>query len=140
MRQVPGPAELQGDGTELRTRRPPAVDLNDGAGELGGGALGVVLPLEDAVEELSALAELHDEVQAIIVLAHLAQPQHPTVAELRHAVRDLHFPARRPRRARRGAAAGASAGSSCLLDYTVMYSLQDYTILFLGVIFRITFD
>ena len=92
MWKVPGPAELQGDGTELRARRPPAVELNDGAGELGGGALGVVLPLEDAVEELSALAELHDEVQAIIVLAHLAQPQHPAVAELRHAARDLHFP------------------------------------------------
>ena len=92
MWKVPGPAELQGDGTELRARRPPAVDLDDGAGELGGGALGVVLPLEDAVEELSALAELHDEVQAIVVLAHLAQPQHPAVTELQHVARDLHFP------------------------------------------------
>ena len=67
-------------------------DLDDGAGELGGGALGVVLPLEDAVEELAALAELHDEVHAVVVLARLAQPHHPALAELRHAARDLHLP------------------------------------------------
>src|SRR5688572_25268113 len=66
-------------------------DLDDGAGELGGGALGVVLPLEDAVEELAALAELHDEVHAVVVLARLAQAHHPAPARLRHAPRDLHL-------------------------------------------------
>jgi hypothetical protein len=39
-------------------------DLDDGASDIGGGALGVVPPRDDAVEELAALAELHDEVDA----------------------------------------------------------------------------
>ncbi|KAL5205355.1 hypothetical protein ABZP36_033564, partial [Zizania latifolia] len=43
----------------------------DGAGELGGGALGVVGASKDAVEELAALTELHDEVDAIGVLVEL---------------------------------------------------------------------
>jgi hypothetical protein len=37
-------------------------DLSDGAADLGGGLLGVVAAGEDAVEELAALAELHDQV------------------------------------------------------------------------------
>ena len=48
-------------------------DLDYGAGDIGGGALGVVSPRDDAVEELAALAELHDEVDGALVLARLPQ-------------------------------------------------------------------
>jgi hypothetical protein len=67
-------------------------DLDDGASELGGGALGVVPAREDAIEELAALAELHDEVHPVGVLAGVAEPHHGA-PELRHAPRDLHLPA-----------------------------------------------
>uniref|UniRef100_A0A0D9ZES0 Uncharacterized protein n=1 Tax=Oryza glumipatula TaxID=40148 RepID=A0A0D9ZES0_9ORYZ len=43
--------------------------LDDGARDGGGGALGVVAPRDDPVEELAALAELHDEVHVVLVLA-----------------------------------------------------------------------
>jgi len=66
-------------------------DLDNGAGELGGGAFRVMLALEDAVEELATLAELHDEVHTFVVLARLAQAHHPARAGLRHAPHDLHL-------------------------------------------------
>ena len=69
-------------------------DADDGAGELGGGALGVVAAGEDAVEELAALAELHDEVDAVGVLAGVAEPHHGVGAgaEGGDAAEDLHLP------------------------------------------------
>jgi hypothetical protein len=48
-------------------------DLDDDAGDIGGGALGVVPLRDDAVEELAALVELHDEVDGALVLARLPQ-------------------------------------------------------------------
>jgi hypothetical protein len=48
-------------------------DLDDSAGDIGGGTLGVVPPRDNAVEELAALAELHDEVDGALVLARLPQ-------------------------------------------------------------------
>jgi hypothetical protein len=48
-------------------------DLDDGVGEIGGGALGVVPPRDDAVEELTTLVDLHDKVDDALVLARLPQ-------------------------------------------------------------------
>jgi len=61
-------------------------DLDDGAGE-------VVLMLEDAVKELAALAELHDEVHVVVVLARTPRAGTPPCprACFRHAPRDLHL-------------------------------------------------
>ncbi|RDX74389.1 hypothetical protein CR513_45876, partial [Mucuna pruriens] len=43
-------------------------NLSDGAGNVGSGALAVVSPGDNPVEELAALAELHDEVDVLVVL------------------------------------------------------------------------
>jgi hypothetical protein len=65
-------------------------DLDDGAHDAGGGALGVVPPGDDAVEELAALADLHDEVHGVRVLERLAQAHHVGVG--RHRPHDGHLP------------------------------------------------
>jgi hypothetical protein len=66
-------------------------DGDDLAAERGSGALGVVSPGEDAVEELPALAELHDEVDRVAVL--VGAPELDDVAVSREVVHDLHLPA-----------------------------------------------
>ena len=48
-------------------------DLDDRPRDGGGGALGVVPAGDDPVEEFAALAELHDEVDGIVVLTGLAE-------------------------------------------------------------------
>lgn len=64
-------------------------DLHDGAHDGGRGALGVVPSGHDLVEELAALADLHDEVHGLVVLEHVPQPDH--VGVLRQAAHDLHL-------------------------------------------------
>ena len=59
--------------------------------ERGGGALGVVAPGDDPVEELPALAELHDEVDRVAVL--VGAPELDDVAVAREVVHDLHLAA-----------------------------------------------
>ncbi|WVZ69614.1 hypothetical protein U9M48_018379, partial [Paspalum notatum var. saurae] len=66
-------------------------DGDDLAAERCGGALGVVAPGDDAVEELPALAELHDEVDGVSVLVCAAELDDVAVA--REVVHDLHLPA-----------------------------------------------
>jgi len=66
-------------------------DGDDLAAERGGGALGVVALGDDAVEELPALAELHDEVDRVPVL--VGSPELDDVAVAREVVHDLHLPA-----------------------------------------------
>jgi len=69
-----------------------AVDDGDYlAAERRGGALGVVAPGDDAVEELPSLAELHDEVDRVAVL--VGAPELDDVAVAREVVHDLHLPA-----------------------------------------------
>ena len=66
-------------------------DGDDLPAERGGGALGVVPPGDDAVEELPALAELHDEVDGVAVL--VGAPELDDAAVAREVVHDLHLPA-----------------------------------------------
>ncbi|BAS75068.1 Os01g0832450, partial [Oryza sativa Japonica Group] len=66
-------------------------DLHDGAGDIGGGALRVVAPRDDAVEELPAFAELHDEVHGALVLARL--PQRHDAGALGEVAHDGDLPA-----------------------------------------------
>uniref|UniRef100_A0A804LJV8 Uncharacterized protein n=1 Tax=Zea mays TaxID=4577 RepID=A0A804LJV8_MAIZE len=66
-------------------------DHDDGAGDIGGGALGVVPLRDDAVQELAALAELHDEVDGALVPARL--PQGHDARALGQVAHDGHLPA-----------------------------------------------
>ena len=66
-------------------------DLDDSACDQGGSAFGVVPPRHDAVEELPALAELHDEVHGIVVLVGV--PERDDVGVLGEVAHDLHLPA-----------------------------------------------
>jgi hypothetical protein len=66
-------------------------DLDDGANDGGGLALCVVSAGDDAVEELAALADLHDEVDGVSVLERLAQAHDVRVR--RHGAHDGHLPA-----------------------------------------------
>ena len=65
-------------------------DLHDGADDAGGGALRVVAARDDAVEELAALADLHDEVHGVAVLEGLAQAHDAGV--VRQGAHDGHLP------------------------------------------------
>ncbi|BAS95569.1 Os05g0585601, partial [Oryza sativa Japonica Group] len=71
-------------GLEVPVHDPHGVaavdDGDDLPAEGGGGALGVVAPGDDAVEELAALAELHDEVDGVAVLVGAAQLDDVAVA------------------------------------------------------------
>jgi len=58
--------------------------------ERRGGALGVVPAGDDAVEELPALTELHDEVDGVAVL--VGAPELDDAAVAREVVHDLHLP------------------------------------------------
>lgn len=65
-------------------------DFDNGSGDGGGGALGVVATRHDTVEELAALAELHDEVNGIVVLVRVLQRHNVRVfGQVPH---DLHLP------------------------------------------------
>jgi len=48
-------------------------DLHNRPSDSGSSALGVVTASDDPVEELAALAELHDEVNRIVVLTGFAE-------------------------------------------------------------------
>jgi hypothetical protein len=71
-----------------------AHDIDDGAEDGRRGALRVVPARDDAVEELAALAELHDEVHGAggVLAAGLAEPHHGAAAAGRHAPHDGHLP------------------------------------------------
>ena len=64
-------------------------DLDDGAEERGGGALGVVALGDDPVEELPAGAELHDEVHRALVLVGALELHDAGLAG--EVVHDLHL-------------------------------------------------
>jgi hypothetical protein len=64
-------------------------DLDDGAEQRSGGALGVVAPGDDAVEELAAGTELHDEVHGALVLVRALELHHARLAG--QVVHDLHL-------------------------------------------------
>ena len=63
---------------------------HDLAAEIGGGALGVVSLGDDAVEELAAGAELHDEVDGVAILVGRLELHDVAVAG--QVVHDLHLP------------------------------------------------
>jgi len=48
-------------------------DFDDGLGDGGGGAFGLVASGHDAIKELPTHAELHDEMHDIIVLVGILQ-------------------------------------------------------------------
>uniref|UniRef100_A0A0E0BQM1 Uncharacterized protein n=1 Tax=Oryza glumipatula TaxID=40148 RepID=A0A0E0BQM1_9ORYZ len=73
-----------------RERERDLDDVHDGAHDGGGGALGVVAAGDDAVEELAALADLHDEVDGVGVLERLPEPHH--VGVRRQRPHDGHLP------------------------------------------------
>lgn len=66
-------------------------DGDDLPAERGGGPLGVVALGDDPVEELPALAELHDEVDGVAVLVHV--PELDDVAVAGEVVHDLDLAA-----------------------------------------------
>ena len=66
-------------------------DLHDRPRDGRGGALGVPSPGDDPVEELPSLAELHDEVDSVVVLARLAE-RHDAGAP-RQVAHDRHLAA-----------------------------------------------
>lgn len=66
-------------------------DLDDGLGDHSGGPLRVVASGHDAVEELAALAELHDEVHGIVVLVGV--PEGDDVGVGREVAHDLDLAA-----------------------------------------------
>jgi hypothetical protein len=82
-------------GLEIPMEDPHGVaavdDGDDLAAERGGGSLGVVALGYDAVEELPALAELHNKVDRVPVL--VCSPELDDVAVAREVVHDLHLPA-----------------------------------------------
>jgi hypothetical protein len=66
-------------------------DLDDGAEQRGGGALGVLALGDDPVEELTAGAELHDEVHGLLVLVRALELHDVGLAG--EVVHDLHLAA-----------------------------------------------
>jgi len=65
-------------------------DFDDGFEDGGGGALGVVAARDNSVEELAALAELHDEVNGIVVFEGVLEPD--DVGVFGQVPHDLHLP------------------------------------------------
>jgi len=66
-------------------------DFDDGFDDGCGGALGVVAARDNAVEELAALAELHDEVNRIVVLECVLERD--DVGVFGQVAHDLHLSA-----------------------------------------------
>ena len=66
-------------------------DFDDGFDDGGGGALGVMAARDNAIEELAALAELHDEVNGAVVFEGVLERD--DVGVFGQMAHDLHLPA-----------------------------------------------
>jgi len=65
-------------------------DFDNGFGDSGGGAFGVVATRNDAIEELSTFAKLHNEMNGIVVLIGVLQRD--DIGMLRQVAHDLNLP------------------------------------------------